>query len=765
MIVSSNSKTEYDVSKIEEIAQKFGLFSETAEILYNRGIKSDEEIKGFLNPGKHRFSDPYLLAGVKETVERIDMAKESGETVIVYGDYDADGVTATTVLTSALAEYGVNVIPFVPERAAGYGLNNETIDALIEEHFPDLIITVDCGISCRDQVEYIKNLGVDVIVTDHHELPDILPDCLCVNCKLPSESNFPWLCGAGVAFKIACALLKEKAYKYLDLVAIATIADSMPLIGENRDIVYEGVKLIKSGKASAPVNELIAVCNVKEVTATSLAFTIAPRINAAGRMGDASSALKLMLAKDKESIERLALRLNSFNQRRQLDCETLYKSAREKLVNQAYDKKIVVLQDDTWNGGLVGIIAARLVEEFSRPVILFVNNDGKLHGSARSIDAINIYEAISACKSHLIDFGGHGQAAGITIAIEDYEAFRQDIEKYVDEKYDLDCFRPEKYADILLDKPFPIKLAKEINMLEPFGTGNKKPLFAIKATELFVMPIKIGSPHLSLRSKYIDMLYFNAAAKKDLLASGAEKHIIFEPNVSVFNREESLKGYVKDVEYIVDPSEKIALEAFRESLLTALNDNDDFLFVSERMTENLVLEFSNKYFGTIFAFYNVENVALYPEIEKLDRSLFETANKNLVNNVVIGPTALNVTGYRRIIYLDRPLGNVPFFGLNETFINRSRRAYPYDKLITEKRVFAEIFKKLRDNEYFKAESSAEFAAKCPLGYHKMQIIFVLEVFIELGIFYFNKGNLRYNPTVKTNLEASKIYTEVEKLKP
>ena len=537
----------------------------------------------------------------------------------------------------------------------------------------------------------------------------------------------------------------------------------MPLIGENRDIVYEGVKLIRSGRASAPINELIAVCNVKDVTSTSLAFTIAPRINAAGRMGDAHSALQLMLARDKDSIERLALRLNSFNQRRQQECETLYKSAREKLINRAYDKKIVILQDDSWNSGLVGIIAARLVEEFSRPVILFVNNDGKLHGSARSVESINIYEAISACKSHLIDFGGHGQAAGITISAEEFEAFRTEIEEYVDKKYDFSCFRPSKSADILLDKPFPIKLAKEINMLEPFGTGNKKPLFALKATELFVMPIKIGSPHLSIRSKYIDMLYFNAAAKKELLASGAEKHIIFEPNVSVFNHEESLKGYVKDVEYVVEPSEKITLDAFRESLLTAVNDNDDYLFVSQTMTENLVEEFSEKHFGTIFALYNPDNVQKYHQLVNLDKSLYETANKNLVNNVVVGITTHNVTGYRRIIYLDRPLGNVPFLGLGETFINRSQRAYPYSKLQTEKSVFADIYKKLREQEYFKAESSVEFASKCSFGYHKMQIIFVLEVFIELGIFYFNKGNLRYNPTIKTNLESSKIYSEVEKL--
>ena len=763
MIVFSDNKTEYDKNVIDEIARKFGLFPETAEILYNRGITTDEEVEYFLNPGKHHFTDPFLLGGIKEAVDRILQAKEGEETIIVYGDYDADGVTATTVLTSTLSELGINCVPFVPERADGYGLNNDTIDKLIEEYFPDLIITVDCGISCREEVEYIKNLGVDIIVTDHHELPENLPDCLCVNCKIPSEYKFGYLCGAGVAFKLACALIGEKAYKYLDLVAIATIADSMPLIGENRDIVYEGVKLIRSGNACAPVNELIAVCNVKDVTATSLAFTIAPRINAAGRMGDANAALNLMLCRDKENIERLAVQLNVFNQNRQQECETLYKNAREKLIKSAYNKKIIILQDDEWNSGLVGIIAARLVEEFSRPVILFVNNEGSLHGSARSIDAINIFEAITACKSHLKDFGGHAQAAGITIDIAEYDAFKEEIEAYIDEKYDYSCFKPVKSFDIQLTKPFPIKLAKELNMLEPYGTGNKKPLFSLVTTDLFVMPIRVGSPHLSIKTKFIDMLYFNGVSKKDLLVSGAKKQIIFEPNVSVFNHEESLKGYVKDVDYIIEPSEKIMLDAFRESLLTAFNDNDDYLFISEQMTENLVDEFGGEHFGTIFAFYNPENLKKYPLIEKLDRSLYETSNKNLVNNVVVSITANNVSGYRKIIYLDRPLGNVPNLDFNETFINRSTRAYPYSKLNTTKQVFADIFKKIRDKEYFKAETSVDFATRCDLGYHKMQVIFALEVFIELGIFYFNKGNLRYNPTVKTNLDSSKIFTEVEKL--
>ncbi len=765
MVISGNPKTEYDQLRIDQISSKFKLFKETAEILYNRGIVSDEDIDYFLNPGTHHFKDPYLLKGMAEAIERIKQAKLLEETVIVYGDYDADGISATTILYSALTKYGINCVPFVPERAGGYGLQIENIDKLIDEHFPDLIITVDCGISCKDEVEYIKNLGVDIIVTDHHELPDELPDCTVINCKIKCDYNFSFLCGAGVAFKLATALLGEYAYRYLDFCAIATIADSMPLIGENRDIVYEGVKLIKSGKCSVAINELIAVCNVREVTSTSLAFTIAPRINAAGRMGDANSALQLMLSTEHETAEALAVKLNSFNLRRQQECEELYKNAREKLVNSAYNKKIIILQSSEWNSGLVGIIAARLVEEFSRPVILFVNNDGKLHGSARSIDDINIFEAISACKQYLTDFGGHAQAAGISLNIENYEQFKESLEAYVDEHYDYSCFKPKKFVDIELNEVFSIKLAKELNLLEPFGTGNRKPLFSIRSTDISASPIKIDSPHLAIKTKYIDMLYFNGISKLKLLNSGVEKCIIFEPNVSKFNHEESLKGYVKDIDYTIKPSKKIVLESYRESLLTALNDNDDFLFISSDMAQKVTNEFQNEHFGTIFSVYNLDSLKDYSALNNLDISLYYTANKNLVNNVVVSLTEHNVSGYRKVVYLDRPLGNVPYFdGIAETFICRSKRAYEYQNLDTTKAKFAEIFKAIKELEYFKAENSVEFAMNAKLSFEDKQLIFALEVFIELGIFYFNKGYLVYNSKVKSSLSASKIFSEVEKLK-
>ena len=765
MIIGDIKKTPKDSENIRNSARKFGLFPETVEILFNRGIKTEEDIEYFLSPGKHHFKDPFLLKGMKEAVERISFAKESGETVLVYGDYDADGICATTILYSALKRYGIDAVPFVPERSSGYGLNKDTIDRLFEEHFPELIITVDCGISCHDEIEYIKELGVDVIVTDHHELPDVLPECTVINCKIKSDYGFDGLCGAGVAYKLATALIGQSANDYLDFAAIATIADSMPLIGENRDIVFEGVKLIKSGRAHSAVNELVAISNMREVNSTSLAFTIAPRINAAGRMGDAFSALRLLLSDDEKEIEELAVRLNAFNARRQQECDALYKSARAKLIESEFNSKIIVLSDSEWNGGLVGIIAARLCEEFSRPVILFVNNEGVLHGSARSVESVNIFEAISECKSCLTDFGGHAQAAGVTVSEENYPAFKRAIEKYIDEKYPYECFKPIKSADILIEGRFSLKLAKEINRLEPFGTGNRKPQFCVSTDEMTAQPMRLGSPHLSIKTPFIELLYFNGIGSYDLINSGAKKSIVLEPNVSVYNNEESLKGIVKDIEYTIDTNKRIYLDSFRISLLTALCDNDDFLYVSSGMTESLVKEALGEHYGTIFAVYDPNNIRKYPGLNDLDKSFLYTSNRNLLNNIVVALDEHTLTGYKKVVYLDRPLGCVrPFDDVKETFINRNDRAFNYSALDVSKTTFGEIFKTIKKYEFSKCENSVEFAMKTDLGHSKMQVIFSLEVFVELGIFYFNKGVLRYNSTIKTNLNSSRIYEEVEKLK-
>ncbi|MDE6075283.1 MAG: DHH family phosphoesterase, partial [Clostridia bacterium] len=303
------AEAEFSVQQNDDIAalsQTTGLCVETVRILYGRGIDTVDKINAFIHPGKHAFLSPFLMSGMKEAVDLITRAREEEWSVVVYGDYDADGVCASTIMCRALADFGVNACVFVPERRNGYGLNIQSIDEIFEEYFPQLFITVDCGISNAQEVEYIKEQGAEVIVTDHHELPPVLPDCICINPKISDGYPYDNLCGAGVAFKVGCALNGKSAYQYLDFAAIATVADSVPLTGENRDIVAEGLNLINSKPRRNYSNFLK---KEERATSQSLAFSVAPKINAAGRMGDAGAALTLFLSDDDKEIYDYSVKL------------------------------------------------------------------------------------------------------------------------------------------------------------------------------------------------------------------------------------------------------------------------------------------------------------------------------------------------------------------------------------------------------------------------------------------------------------------------
>ena len=263
---------------IADLAARTGLCEETVKILCGRGIDDESKISRFLHPSKKHFVPPLKMSGMKEAVELITRARDEGWQVVVYGDYDADGICASTIMRGVLSDFGIDPVVYVPERTSGYGLGTEAIDSIFEEYFPQLFITVDCGISNAEEVEYIKEQGAEVIVTDHHELPQTLPDCICVNPKIADDYPYDNLCGAGVAFKVGCALIGEEAYKYLDFAAIATVADSVPLIGENRDIVAEGLRIInKSDKK--PYSAFISKSG-ESVNAQTIAFSVAPKINA-----------------------------------------------------------------------------------------------------------------------------------------------------------------------------------------------------------------------------------------------------------------------------------------------------------------------------------------------------------------------------------------------------------------------------------------------------------------------------------------------------
>lgn len=546
-IVYPRELTADEKQVIGEIASKCGVLTETARLLFERGIKTPAEAARFLRPDKSHFLNPFGLTGMREAAERIKRAKERGERVLVFGDYDADGICAVTVLCGCLEKYGVKPLKAIPEREEGYGLNLEKLRKINSEGKIDLIITVDCGISDAEKIAKLKSDGIDVIVSDHHEPPEILPDCICVNPKIKGQDyGFDGLCGCGVAYKLGYALISDRADEYLDFVALATVADSMDLIGENRDLVAEGLKLINDAPRAAFRSFLGD--GGKEVSAQTLAYAVAPRVNAGGRMGDAELALKLFSAKSEKEIFDLSVKLNVLNATRQSLCEDAFLSAKDIIAKTGADaNRIIVVRGEEWKAGILGIVAAKLTETYNKPVIVFAKSAGVYKGSARSVDGINIYDVVCAAREYLSSFGGHAQAAGLSVSEENFLPFARAVNEYAEKAFALADTEKKIYIDLKADGEIPVRLAEEIEMLEPFGVGNRRPLFAARAGETVMTPLKVNSPHYSFNTTAVEMLDFNGANDVAVMSYPVPKTLVFELNVSTFRNRRSIKGFLRDV--------------------------------------------------------------------------------------------------------------------------------------------------------------------------------------------------------------------------
>ena len=750
---------------ISDLAKRTGLCAETIKILYGRGIDDEDKIERFIHPSKRHFVSPYKMSGMKEAAELIARARDEGWQVVVYGDYDADGVCATTIMRGVLERFGIDPVVYVPERTSGYGLGVAAIDAIFEEYFPQLFITVDCGISNAAEVDYIKEQGAEVIVTDHHELPEVLPDCICINPKINDGYPYDNLCGAGVAFKVGCALIGESAYDFLDFAAIATVADSVPLTGENRDIVYEGLKIInKSG--DKPYSQFIGRTG-ETITAQTIAFAIAPKINAAGRMGDAHSALELFCSEDASKIYDLSVKLTAYNSERQKCCDELYLSAKNKLKEKGVQGRVIMLWDESWNTGFVGIVAARLAEEFARPALLFVKNGEMLKGSARSVEAVNIFEALRACSDVIAEFGGHSQAAGVNIEVENFSLLEQKLNEYLDSAYPVGAFAPTLYISGELTSPVSQKFAKELEMLEPFGVGFKRPLFCLSVNECTARPIKPRSPHLSIKSRFIDLMYFSGAAYAGILQCPAPKKLIFEYNISTFRGKEYVKGFVRDVIYDRDcpdyAKDEIALNNLSLASLPEVGCEVCPIDIGDArdMMQNC------GYYGTLFVAFEPQTLSLYKDCRKAEVNLFTLSNKNLASAVLVSPLAeCDISGYENIVFLDKPANfTQPSLEGKKVYVCQDADgAASLRTLSADRQKLIEAFRKITAAAYsMEGTSAEEAAAKAAFGMSPAETLFALKVFEQLGIISFESGRITVYKGMKTQLTQSPLYNLISGL--
>ncbi len=741
-----------EVSLIKGLADESGILFDTARLLYCRNVDTVEKIREFINPGKKLFYSPMLFSQMNAVVSRINYARQNGETVLVCGDYDADGICATTILYKCLTEYGINTLYTIPEREDGYGIDLEKIEEICSDNVVDLVITVDCGISEYEKICELIDVGIDVIVTDHHEPPEELPDCPIINPKI-RDCGYPFdgLCGAGVAYKVGYALLGERADKYLDFVALATVADSMDLINENRALVYEGLKIYNSTRLRSAFRYVLGDSANKTITSQTLAYSIAPRINAGGRMGDANASLQLFLSEDNREIFDLAVKLNTYNVMRQAKCDEIYKKAKEIIrENALYERSAILVADENWGTGFVGIVAAKLVEDYNKPVIVFAGHDGFLKGSARSVQEINIYNAISDAREFLITFGGHSQAAGVSVEKDNFSLFYDKLCECIDKIDFVKRSEKEIYAEWKTEEEFTLRFAKELSMLEPFGTGNKKPLFAVEVGTVLSMPIKSGSPHYTFSTKAIEILDFNGENNVLNLALPVRKTLVYEPNYSVFKGREFVKGYLKGLSLDLNNLSLLNEHVFRHNLINII------AFDGAKATNTSRNEIAiNKGYGTMYVVSSVNTLADYQIPEEMKVCLFDVPLITNENCVVISPNEFP-ENYKRIVFLDKPI----YLPNREGIVVCDRCYDGFSNLKTDRSTFAEIFSYLvsLNNERF--INSAVQAENASMPFSENQFIFTTEVFLELGIFYIQDGVLKLDKNKKNALTNSVIYNTI-----
>ncbi len=544
-----------DEDKVNELSKDYNLCKILANILVNRNI---ENIDKFLNPTRHDFHDPFLMPDMEKAIQRLIKAIEDKQKIMIFGDYDADGITSITVLKKFLNERGMEVGTYIPNRLnEGYGLNREAIKKIFDQGYT-LMITVDCGISGIEEIDYANSLGIETIITDHHEPAESLPNAYAVIDAKRKDNKYPFnqLAGVGVVFKVIQALsiklgLDEKEYlKYLDIVCVGTISDIVPLVDENRVIAKLGLKLVEVTR-NIGLRILIQSIGFKEINSTAISFGVAPRINACGRMGHQQEALDLFLCDDINKAKEIATRLNAFNQERQAKEKAICKQVVEQIEAGEKDKTCIILGHEDWHHGIIGIVSSKVTEMYFKPSILicFEGDEGK--GSGRSIPGFDLHEALMKCSDTIEKFGGHSMAIGITVKKDKFEEFKQEFEEYAKS-----CNISEIVPVVQIDEEVNLKDicmedVRSLKLLEPFGEANKMPIFLFKNLKINSIRALSEGKHLKLNLKsdsyMIDAIGFNMGELVNQYLLDDKVDVVGSLDINSFNGNENMQITIKDI--------------------------------------------------------------------------------------------------------------------------------------------------------------------------------------------------------------------------
>ncbi len=764
---------------VNEYAKEFNVLPSTMYLILSRGYSSREEISEYLSVGQ--LLNPFLIGNMKKLCDRIHLAKQMGDRVLIFGDYDVDGVSATAIMLKTLKKIGIDADFYLPNRYVdGYGLTCDCIDKIEKQFAPDLIITVDCGISCYKEVEYAKEKGIEIIVTDHHEIPEILPDTIVLNAKIEGqEYPFRELCGTGLAYKISEALLgQKKAEEFLPIAAIATIADIVSLTGENRNIVKRGLRcfdklplglrmLLKENKVS-----------ISNPSSTEIAFKIAPKINSSGRMGDAGDSLAIYMSEDPVTVRKYLDKIKNHNTKRQELSAKIMEDCEKAIEKMDLSKtRVICLASKKWDQGVLGIACARLVEEYNRPVFLFSQVGDTLHGSGRSIDDINIHELLSSLQDILDTFGGHTMAAGLTLKRANYESFCNRVNAFVFEKVSDKVFIPIKYYDLeLKNEDITDRFLEELNLLEPFGCGNARPKFKITADNIEIVPRKYSPAHCDIKIGSLQLVYFNFIKKYVPLNFSRYKSFIFEFQGGGRN------GVVSDFDagsFISANAHMFTYPMQYQQLLYKDNRPSKFSYYPQSELLNFVASTQSGVFGTAFVAYSAYDfVNFLKEYSKDNIYHVGICDENCIgyNSVLLSPKGVNwAKNFNKIVFLSPVIDEGFVAELNE--VSKAEICLPLEKEFDKQRfsyldlsreTFGKIFKALVARNYLKYYSIFDIYQNKMIGKVGFDTFYVAYlVFEELGLIKTECDTFMYisqNKNIKKALTESSLYNKLLLLK-
>lgn len=776
--------------RIAQVSQKFSVTEPVAELLLMRGFTTDKAIDKFLNPSMNDLHDPMLLDHMPEAVEKIRKAMAANQKILIFGDYDVDGISASYILLDFLGKLGAQVDVFLPNRYVdGYGLTIEALDKEIARFSPDLIITVDCGISSFAEVEYIKSRNLDVIITDHHDCPEILPDCLVVNAKKTNQKYpFSEICGAGVAFKLVQAMAgKEAAMPYLPITAFATVADIMPLVDENRAIVKFG---LDAPLSAFPLGLATLAKELKitgKMSSQDVGFKLAPKINAAGRMGNAQHSLDLYLAKDKSTINKLIVQLLNYNVERQEICSLVEADCIERIkkMNLA-NHKTIVLAGDNWNIGILGIVAARVAEEFNRPTIL-VGRDGNFYkGSCRSIAGMNIHNLLSQLGDILTAFGGHIMAAGLTLAVDKFPKFAQKIEELVQAQYPDEFFVP--FAEYDLDVEvgdINTQYIQAFSKIEPFGNQNQYPVFRLKFGKNTCNPMKNNPQHVMISLPNLTLLAFNSPKLYNTISQSGEKECLTELQVDSFRGVRSCKGVIQNIQMSSSPNvgaDRIGGEYIKQLALSAMGKRAVYTTYKKEGLDALLLSQSS-FYGTLIIANTMQSYRNFMENSRYAKHIvcheyLHLTSSNGFNTLCLCPAQDNaLNNFNRIILLDSVLDESYIVSLNnatraEIFLPQNSPFVfaPFGAIDLSRKVFGDYFNILKTASKQKLTAFDDFnffnkLKKTHKHLNYVQFVACVATFSQIGVIQEHSELGNYHITINSGttskLELSTFYNKLE----